>query len=75
MTTQTTSAPMTEQEIFGMFEQTGPAATISPAELKAQGLYYKVRGGRLTFQSAQAKMPKCAAAKPWAARMAAEFGA
>jgi len=75
MTTQTTSAPMTEQEIFGMFEQTGPAATISPAELKAQGLYYKVRGGRMTVASATAKMPKCAAAKPWAARMAAEFGA
>lgn len=51
-----------------------PKTTVTPAEVLAQTLYYKVRGGRVSYAAAVAKMPKTAAAAKWNARLVAEFG-
>lgn len=46
----------------------------TPAEIKAETLYYAVRGRKMTYSNAVAKMPKTAAASKWAAKLTAEFG-
>lgn len=47
---------------------------VTPAEIKAETLYYAVRGRKMSYASANAKMPKTAAARKWSARLTAEFG-
>lgn len=51
-----------------------PKTTVTPAEVLAQKLYYKVRGGKVSYAAAVAKMPKTAAAAKWNTRLVAEFG-
>lgn len=48
--------------------------TVTPAEIKAQTLYFKVRAGKIGYEAAAAKMPKTAAAAKWNARLVTEFG-
>lgn len=66
---------MTELNIFNAIaDADAPAAKVTPAEIKAQTLYFKVRAGKVSYAAAAAKMPKTAAAAKWNARLVSEFG-
>ncbi len=55
-------------------DEKAPKTTVTPAEIKAQTLYYAVRGRKMSYAAAVAKMPKTAAAAKWNARLVSEFG-
>lgn len=68
---------MTEIDLLNAItdaDEKATKTTATPAEIKAQTLYFKVRGGKVTYAAAVAKMPKTAAAAKWNARLVSEFG-